>query len=130
MTMDHTSATPAGDPKLVFPAADHETLNAQAIDHGNDMQLGLIFTIAAAGAMLVFVIITLTQAWFFHVQAKEFELKTYNTVNLELHDVALSQKDRINAYRWQDSNQKVVAIPVSRAMELTIERYRKQAESK
>ncbi len=129
--MDHTPSTPARDPKLDFPAANHDPLDVQAIDHGNDMNMGLIATIAAASAMLVFVTITLTQAWFFHVQAKEREAKSYNRVNHELLDLTLTQKDNINAYRWQDSNHKVVAVPIGRAMDLTIERYRKQqAESK
>lgn len=125
--MAHDSTPPARDPKLDFPAARHEAFNAQAIDHGNDMNMPLIITVALAGAMLIFITITLTQAWFLHVHQQEMVAKSYNQVNYELLDLKNAQKDNISSYRWLDSEHKAVAIPIDRAMELTIEDYRKQA---
>lgn len=127
--MEHPNTVPARDPKLDFPAARHQPIDPAQQEH-MDMNLPLIGTVAAAGGMLVFVIIVCTHAWFLHVQAKAKEAATYNQVNHELVDRRQQQRDSLNQYRWVDNNQTIVAIPLDRAMELTIEKYRKaKAES-
>jgi|GEM_PF-1031191 hypothetical protein len=133
MNMSHTPTTSEQDLSLHFPAARTNVHGATPIDHGNDMNLPLIGTIALAGAMIVFVIITLTQAWFFHMQEQELVSKSYNTVRPELVQLKQAQLTAIGdtaapSYRWVDNNNKVVAIPINRAMELTAARYSKAAK--
>lgn len=128
MNMSHTPSNPEQDLTLHFPAARTDVPGATPINHGNDMNLPLIATIAAASSMIVFVIITLTQAWFFHMQEQELIAKSYRTVSPELTQLRESQRNAIGdnaaqSYRWVDSNNQVVSLPISRAMELTVNRY-------
>ena len=126
--MEHPNTVPPRDPQLDFPAARHRPIDPAEQEH-MDMNLPLIGTVAVAGGMLVFVIIVCTHAWFLHVLAKTKQAATYNQVNHEVQDLRQKQRDSLNQYRWVDNNQTIVAIPLERAMELTIEDYRKAREA-
>lgn len=93
-----------------------------------DMDFGLITTIAAASVLLVVTIVLLTQAWFQHEVSLERQDARKRTVNYELQSLHEKQLANISSYRWVDSNHQVVKLPIERAMELTIERSRKQVQ--
>lgn len=90
---------------------------------GSDMNLPLIVTIGGVGVMLIFVIVVGIQAWFFAQQRDEMAVKSLARPNPALTDNRMRQLKNLDGYRWVDRNAGVVAIPIDRAMELTVERY-------
>jgi hypothetical protein len=79
-------------------------------------------TLAAAivGALVVLAVIFALQAYFHTSEEAERERKIYAASPEELTRLRAEQLERMNAYRWVDPARGVVAVPIDRAMELTV----------
>jgi hypothetical protein len=83
----------------------------------DDPNVPLSVVFGLIGAILVFVVIVVLQALFFHMQEAEFERKVYSQPNQELARLRAGQMEILSSYRWIDERSGVVGIPVERAME-------------
>lgn len=90
---------------------------------GSDMNLPVIVTIGVVGAVLIFVMVFGIQAWFFAQQREEMATKSLARQNPALVDNRMRQLTNLDGYRWVDQKAGVVAIPIDRAMELTVNDY-------
>lgn len=90
---------------------------------GSDMNLPVIATIGIVSAVLVFVIVIGIQAWFFAQQREELAAKSLARQNPVLLDNRVQQLKNLDGYRWVDQNAAVVAIPIERAVQLTVHDY-------
>lgn len=60
---------------------------------------------------------------------KEVQIKLTPIADSELAKLRTEQAGRLNEYRWVDQGQQRIAIPIERAMQLTVERL-KSADAK
>lgn len=95
---------------------------------GSDMNLPLILTVGVVGAILVFVVIVGIEAWFYAQQQQERLTKSLAVRNPALADDRAQQLRNLEGYRWVDQATGVAAIPIDRAMTLTVEAYAAERE--
>ncbi len=95
---------------------------------GSDMNLPLILTIGVVGTILVFVVIVGIEAWFYAQQQQERLTKSLAVRNPALVDGQVQQLRNLEGYRWVDQATGVAAIPIDRAMALTVEGYAVERE--
>jgi hypothetical protein len=86
----------------------------------DDPRAPMTAVVAITGAILVFVIVVALQAWFYAAEESEIREKVVNRPPEELSRLRTEQVEQITTYRWIDSGKGVAAIPIDRAMELTI----------
>lgn len=84
----------------------------------DEPNVGLTAVIGIAGAALLFVIIVLLQAGFYHAEEQETLRKATAAGNEELLQLRSQHLEQLNGYRWIDQKAGIVAIPIDRAMEL------------
>jgi hypothetical protein len=89
-------------------------------DQGGDPQTSTTLVAAMVGAILVFAAIVALQAFFYRSEETERTTKVYGVVPEELAKLRATQEEQLNAYRWVDRERRLVTIPISRAMELTV----------
>jgi hypothetical protein len=99
---------------------DPETTVAPLGERGGDPQTSSTLVVAVVGAILVFVIIVALQAFFYHSEETERAKKVYAVAPEELARLRATQQEQISTYRWVDRDRRIVAIPIDRAMELTV----------
>lgn len=75
---------------------------------------------AVVGTILILVIVLILQAFFYDMQDRERAVKVVANAPEELGKLRATQLQRISEYRWVDPGAKRVAIPIERAMELTV----------
>jgi hypothetical protein len=83
-----------------------------------DASAAIVFGIV--GAILVFVVIVALQAMFYRMQNEELKKKTTTEAPEELSRLIAEQQEQLNAYRWVNEKAGVAAIPIDRAMEITV----------
>ena len=76
--------------------------------------------VAVIGALIVFVLIVALQAYFYNAEETEREGKVYAEVPQELAGLRAQQVEQLNSYHWVDQSKGTVAIPIERALELTV----------
>jgi hypothetical protein len=79
--------------------------------------------VAVAGviaSVVVFLIIVLLQVLFFSMSEAEMARKDNGAPSEPLVDLLTSQRAELDSYHWVDQKKGVVAIPISRAMELAL----------
>lgn len=76
--------------------------------------------VAVVGAVFVFVIIVALQAVFYREEEEEKVSKVYSMAPEELSRLRAAQQEALHSYRWVDQAQGRVAIPIDRAMDLTV----------
>lgn len=81
------------------------------------------------GAILVFVVIVALQALFYRVQNSEIQRKVLAQQPEELSRLVAEQQQRLNTYRWVDSAKGIAAIPIDRAMEITVREMDRAAQA-
>ena len=106
-------------------ASSHHDSSAPTAPTGMDVPVGLIATIGIAGTFAVIAIILATEAWYYHETNVELETKSLGVANVAIQDLRASQLAKISTYRWVDQSKGIAAIPIERAMELTIQDHRK-----
>jgi hypothetical protein len=86
----------------------------------DDPHAGPTLAYGILGAVLVFVITVGLQALFNSEQRRELDRKVVSKAPEALVRLAAEQQEKLHSYRWVDAKAGVVAIPIDRAMELTI----------
>jgi hypothetical protein len=87
----------------------------------SDPNAPLTVLIGVVGAVLLFVVIVLLQAFFYHQERAEVERKVVAVGAEDLSQLRARQRDQLSSYRWVDAKAGVVAIPIERAMELVVQ---------
>lgn len=95
----------------------------QSVDSG--INIPLVFTIVAFSAILVAAAVIATQAWFYQQITLEQQSKSLGQQNQPLLDAKFQQLQNISTYRWVDPKTSQTAIPIDRAMELTVQAYQR-----
>ena len=76
--------------------------------------------IGAAGVFAVFLLVLALQALFFYAQKKQAESKSYGYAFDQIRSAQAQQEAELNTYRWIDQSKGIVAVPIDRAMSLTV----------
>lgn len=84
----------------------------------DDPNVPMSFVVGIGGAIVLFVIIVLLQAVFFHMKEAEMNRKVYGEAYEELRALDADQLETLNSYGWVDERNGVARIPISRAMDL------------
>jgi hypothetical protein len=101
-------------------AQNEQTHPAPHDGQGGDPKAALTLVTVLVGAILVFAIIVALQAFFYRSEEAERAVKVYAVVPEELARLRAVQQEQLNTYRWVDAEHGVVALPIDRAMELTV----------
>ena len=88
----------------------------------------LLVALGSVSSVLVLVMVIGVQAWFYSEQQRELEDKRAGHFDRSLMQLRTEQDERLHTYRWIDESQQIAAIPIDRAMALTVERRRRPAE--
>jgi hypothetical protein len=84
----------------------------------DEISVGLITLVGVSFALLLFVIFTATQAWYYNLQNTEYYYKVITQKPAELTNLVSEQQAQINSYKWVDQKNQVVQIPIEQAMAL------------
>jgi hypothetical protein len=90
-------------------------------DH-DDPNAPLTALVAILFAVLTVAIVVALQGYFEYAQHAEYRIKVVDAVPEQLQKVREDGQAQLNGYRWIDPEAGVVAIPIERAMELTVDR--------
>lgn len=82
-----------------------------------------VATIGAVSTLLLIVAVAGTQAWYYNAAAAEQQRKFEGDVYWDLAAARLDQQERLHRYRWVDQTKLIAAVPIERAIELTVQRY-------
>ncbi len=82
----------------------------------------VLVAIGSVSTALLFVVVVGLQAWFYSEESREIREKHATAVDYRVKDLILGQEQRINSYRWIDSQKGLAAIPIDRAIEITVDR--------
>ena len=78
--------------------------------------------VGIVGAVLLFVVIVLLQAYFYGAEREETNRKLVTPASEELVRTRAEQQELLHSYRWIDQEGGVVGLPIERAMELALAR--------
>jgi hypothetical protein len=93
----------------------------EPIERNDDPNAAPTLAYGIVGAVLVFVMIVGLQALFYAEQKKETDRKVVARAPEALVRLTAEQQEKLHSYRWVDPAAGVAAIPIDRAMELTIQ---------
>ena len=85
-----------------------------------DTRAGSIVAVGLIGSILLVVVVVALEALFGHVAQAEAKRKVVDVKSDELRSYTAEQLQKLNGYRVVDPAKGVVAIPIERAMELTV----------
>ena len=85
-----------------------------------DTRAGSIVAVGLIGSILLVVVVVALEALFGHVAQAESRRKVVDVQSDELRNYTAEQLQKLNGYRVVDPARGVVAIPIERAMELTV----------
>ncbi len=85
-----------------------------------DINIPLVVTIGIVSVVLVYLSIAGMSAWFYRYEQAEIERKVFRDRFESLVNLQVEQLERLNSYRWVDKEKGIIAIPIDRAMELTV----------
>jgi len=77
-----------------------------------------IFTVAAAGALFVYVAVVALQAYYQSTVTAEEERKAAQGLDTEVRSLRAAQLAKLSEYKWVDQQKGTVTLPIERAMEL------------
>ncbi len=89
----------------------------------DDLNTPVIAVVGLLGAILLVVIIVFLMVIYYHVASQEEYVKNISQTPIELTDLVARQQADLVSYRWIDQNKGIVAIPISRAMDLVVDEY-------
>jgi|SRR3989304_1766541 len=93
----------------------------------DDLSTPKIAVVGFIGATIVFAIIVLLQAIFYWTEAQQRLVKEVDQPAVEFATLTADQQAKLASYHWVDQEQKIVAIPINRAMELVLGELSKQS---
>lgn len=83
-----------------------------------DVSVRPIVLVGLAGALLVFVLIVVLEAWFYNLEDVQVYRKVIAASPEPLARAMADQQIQITSYRVIDPARNVIAIPIERAMEI------------
>ena len=93
----------------------------------DDINTPLVAVVGFIGTMLVFVVVVLLMVIYYHTVATETAEKDQSAAPAELTRLVSGQEAELADYRMLDAEKKLVALPIKRAMELTVAELSKPA---
>jgi len=91
----------------------------------DDLNTPVIAVIGFIGAILVVAIIMGLMVLYHYADRRETYAKDISQPPIELGNVTAEQQANLTRYRWVDQEKQIVAIPISRAMELVVQETHK-----
>jgi hypothetical protein len=85
-----------------------------------DLNTSMIAIAGVIGAVIIFLMIVALQAWYYNVETAEMYRKVVAPAADELSSVTAEQQGQLNSYRMIDSQKRIVAIPIDRAMGIVV----------
>ena len=79
----------------------------------------LVIVIGVVSAILLFVVIVALQTLYYNFEERERTDKVYSQVYQETARLRADQEAELNSYRWIDRENRVVGIPIDRAISIT-----------
>jgi len=92
---------------------------------GGDPNPSLTALVGVLGALVLFALVILLQAFFYWAEKGEVARKNAAQAPAELARLRATQQEILGSYRWVDQAKGVVAIPIERAMTLIVEEQAK-----
>ena len=96
-------------------------------DFGDDLNTPKIAVVGFIGAIVVFALIILMQVMFYWTEARQHVVKDIDQPYMEYANLTADQQARLAKYQWMDEKQKIVAIPIRRAMELVVDELSRES---
>ncbi|MGD0519443.1 MAG: hypothetical protein ABSA26_18045 [Thermoguttaceae bacterium] len=90
-------------------------------DFGDDLNTPKIAVVGFIGSIVVFALFILMQVMFYWAEARQHVVKDIDQPYMEYANLTADQQARLAKYQWMDEKQKIVAIPIKRAMELVVD---------
>jgi hypothetical protein len=114
---DHVTTIPTAG---VAPEYHHYPVNKEpgANVQGDDINIPLVVASVAVSAILLTVLVICLQAWYYDSMADEAEAKT--EAYAPLIKMRAEQQEQLNQARWLKEPKGVVAIPIDKAIDLTV----------
>jgi len=88
---------------------------------GEDLNTPKIAVVGFIGAIVVFALIILMQVMFYWAEAQQRLVKDIDQPYLEYANLTADQQAKLAKYQWLDQKEKIVGIPIKRAMELVVD---------
>jgi hypothetical protein len=88
---------------------------------GDDLNTSKIAVVGFISALVVFALIILTQVLFYWAEAQQRLVKDIDQPYLEYANLTADQQAKLAKYQWLDQKEKIVGIPIKRAMELVVD---------
>jgi hypothetical protein len=90
---------------------------------GQDLPLDLIVTVGIVSALFLFIVIVVTQAWFYSWTDAEYDRKFVQPPYAELVNQTADQLERLNSFGWTNKDAQEVRIPIDLAITKYVETY-------
>ena len=94
----------------------------------SDLNTPLIAVIGLLGAILVFAIIVLLIVVFYRVETRQ-QAELSRQPPTEISNLMAEQQAKLVQYRWVNQQQRIVSIPIHRAMDLVVAELGRDAQS-
>jgi hypothetical protein len=106
----------------VAPEFHHYPVNKEpnANVQGDDINIPLVASSVTVSAILLFVLVTLLQAWYYNAMADEAQSKMEPSA--PLMQMRTEQDDMLHKAHWVEKDH-VAAISIDRAIDLTVTEY-------
>ncbi len=113
---DHVTTYPHAG---VAPEFHHYPVNKEpnANVQGDDINIPLVVASVAVSAILLFVLVTLLQAWYYNSMADEEQAKMEPSA--PLMQMRAEQDDLLNKPHWVEKDH-VATMPIDKAIDLTV----------
>jgi hypothetical protein len=92
-----------------------------------DVNTPVIAVVGFLGIILLSAVILLLQVIYYQVEARQSYEKNAGERPPELSNLVEAQQAQLAEYRWADPQQKVVAVPIDRAMDLVVKEQTRQS---
>jgi hypothetical protein len=87
----------------------------------DDLNTPKIAVVGFISAIVVFALIILMQVMFYWAEARQRLVKDIDQPYLEYANLTADQQAKLAKYQWIDQKEKIVAIPIKRAMRLVVD---------
>jgi hypothetical protein len=95
----------------------------------DDLNTSKIAAVGFISVIIVFALIILVQVLFYWTEANQRIVKDIDQPYLEYANLTADQQAKLAKYQWLDEKEKIVAIPIRRAMELVVDELSKPSAS-
>ena len=123
---DHVTTYPTPG---VAPEFHHYPVNKEPNSNvqSDDINIPLVAASVAVSAILLFVLVTLLQAWYYNSMAAEADAKTEPWAPLV--QAQAEQQAQLATPRWVTKDKNVATIPIDQAIDLTAAEYHSHPQS-